>query len=91
MDTYLGSLIQLCCRETGTPQTNASGMCGECSQWMDHIGFATAQDACASWVYTAQAPGRSARALSQVGPAFRALPRSNPLRFSGALEGHRPG
>ena len=45
----------------------------------------------ASWVYTAQAPGCSARALSQVGTAFHALPKSKLLRFSGALQGHRPG
>ena len=31
------------CRETGTPQKNTPDMCGECSQWMDHTGFATAQ------------------------------------------------
>ena len=41
--------------------------------------------ACASRVYTAQSPGCSARALSQVSPAFHALPR-----FSGAPQGHRP-
>ena len=39
---------------------------------------------------TAQGPGCSIRALCQVGPAFRALPRSKLLRFSGALQGHRP-
>ena len=43
MATYLGSLIHLCCRETGTPQKNTPDMCGKCSQWMDHTGFATAQ------------------------------------------------
>ena len=40
---YLGSLVQLSCGEGGTLQTNTAGMCGECSQWVDHIGFATAQ------------------------------------------------
>ena len=43
---------------------------------------------CASGVCTAQAPGCSAAALSRVGPAFRALPTSQPLRFSGTLQGH---
>ena len=43
MATYLRSLVQLCCGERGTLQTNTGGMCGECSQWMDHTGFATAQ------------------------------------------------
>ena len=33
------------------------------------------------WVYTAQAPGCSAGALSKAGPAFCALPRSKLLRF----------
>jgi len=38
-----GSLIQLCCGERGTLQTNIAGMCGECTQSMDHTGFSTAQ------------------------------------------------
>ena len=46
--------------------------------------------ACTSWVHTAQAPGCSARALSHVVPTLRALPRSKPLRFLGALQGRRP-
>ena len=40
-------------------------------------------------VYTAQYPGCSAGSLSKAGPAFHALPRSKPLRFSGTLQGHR--
>ena len=43
MATYLGSLVQLCCGEGGTLQTNTAGTCGECSQWMDHTAFAAAQ------------------------------------------------
>ena len=43
MVTYLGSLVQLCYGEGGTLQTNITGMCGECSQCMDHTGFASAQ------------------------------------------------
>ena len=35
MATYLGSLVQLCCGEGGTLQTNTADVCGECSQWMD--------------------------------------------------------
>ena len=42
--TYLGSLVQLCCEEGGTLQENTAGKCGECLQWRDHTGFATAQD-----------------------------------------------
>ena len=39
---HLGSLVQLCCGEGGTPQTNITGMCGDWSQCMDHIGFSPA-------------------------------------------------
>ena len=39
MVTYLGSLVQLCCGEGGTLQTNITGMCGECSQCLGHTGF----------------------------------------------------
>ena len=31
------------CGEKGTLETNAAGMCGECSKWMDYTEFATAQ------------------------------------------------
>ena len=41
--TYLGSLVQLCCGEGGTLQTNIAGVCGECLQCMDHTESATAQ------------------------------------------------
>ena len=85
MVTYLSSLVQLCGREGGTLQTNIAAVCVECSQCMDHKAV------CASWVYTAQAPGCSAKALPEADPAFRALPRSKLFRFSGTLQGHRPG
>ena len=62
---YLGSLVQLCCREGGTLQTNITGMCGECSQYLGHTGFAPAHGVCAFLVYTAQAPGYSAGELSK--------------------------
>ena len=44
-------------------------------------------------VYTAQAPGCSAGALSKAGPVFHVLPRSKPLRFrfSGTLQVYRLG
>ena len=42
MVTYLGSLVQLCCGEGGTLQTNITGVCGEYLQCMDHNGFAPA-------------------------------------------------
>ena len=37
------SLDQLSSEEGGTLQTNTAGMCGKCSDCMDHIGFAPAQ------------------------------------------------
>ena len=43
MVTYLGSLVQSCCGEGGTLQINITGVFGECSQCMDHTGFASAQ------------------------------------------------
>ena len=61
-----------------------------CSVWTT-LGLPQLMSACASRVYTAQAPGCSAGALSKVGPAFGALPRSKLLRFRslGTLQGHR--
>ena len=56
-------------------------MSGECSQCLGHTGFAPAHSMCAFPVYTAQAPGCSAGALSKAGPGLYALPRSKPLRF----------
>ena len=58
-----------------------------------HSGWATLglpqpKAACTSWVHTAQAPGCSARVLSQVGPGFCALARSKPLRVLGGPQGH---
>ena len=40
-------------------------MCGECSQCMNHTGFAPAHSTCAFLVYTAQAPGCSEGELSK--------------------------
>ena len=91
MVTYLGSLVQLCWAGGGTLQTNITGVCGKCSQCMDHTGFAPAHGACAFLVCTAQAPGCSAGELSKAGPAFRALPRSKPFRFSDTPQRHRLG
>ena len=91
MVTYLGSLVQSCCGEGGTLQTNITDVCGECSQCLGHTGFAPAHGVCAFPVYTAQAPGCSAGELSKVGPGLRALPRSKPLRFRflGTTQRHR--
>ena len=81
MVIYLGSLVQLCCGEGGTLQTDITGVCGKCLQCLGHTGFASTHRMCAFLVYTAQAPGCSARELSKEGPGLGALPRSKPLRF----------
>ena len=54
MFSYLGSLIQYCCGDRGTLQTNITGMCGECLQCLGHFGFAPTHGMCAFPVYTAQ-------------------------------------
>ena len=59
--TFLGSLVQSCCGEGGTLQTNTTGMCEECSQCFSHTRFAPAHSVCAFPVYTSQALGRSAK------------------------------
>ena len=58
---FLGSLVQSCCGEGGTLQTNITGVCGECSQCLGHTGFAPTHGVCAFMVYTSQALGCSAR------------------------------
>ena len=45
MVIYLGSLVQLCCREGGTLQTKITGVCEACLQCLGHTGFATPQPA----------------------------------------------
>ena len=60
VDSFLGSLVQLCCEEGGTLQTNITGLFGECSQCLGHTGFASADGVCVFPVYTAQALGCSA-------------------------------
>ena len=93
MVIYLGSLVQLCCREGGTLQTNITGMCGDCLQCLGHTRFDPAHGVCAFPVYTSQALGCSAGELSEVGPGLHALPRSKPLRFrySGTPQRRRLG
>ena len=81
MVIYLGSLVQLCCGEGETLQTNITGVCGECWQYLGHSGFVPANSMCSFLVYTAQAPGCFAGELSKVGPGLHVLPRSKPLRF----------
>ena len=93
MVTFLGSLVQLCCGEGGTLQTNITGMCGECSQCLGHTGFAPIHSVCAFPVYTVQVPSCSAGELSKAGPGLHTLPRSKLLRFmfSDTPQRHRLG
>ena len=74
MVTFLGSLVQSCCGERGTLQTNNTGVCGECLPCLGHTGFAPTHSVCAFPVYTAQALGCSARELSEAGPGFMHFP-----------------
>ena len=87
---YLVSLVQSCCGDGGTLQTNITGVCGEWSQWVSCTGVAPDHGVCAFIVYTSQALGCSA-GNSEVGPGLPALPRSKPLRFrfSGAPQRYR--
>ena len=80
MVIYLGSLVQFCCGEGRTLQTNITGVCGERSQYLGRTGFAPTHGVCAFPVYTAQAPGCSA-GNSKAGPGLCVLHRSKPLRF----------
>ena len=92
-----GHLFRLTCSvvlwDGGALQTNITGVCGECSQCLGCTGFAPAHGVCTFLVYTSQAPGCSARELSEVGPGLCAFPRSKPLRFrfSGTPQRHSLG
>ena len=75
---FLGSLVQSCCGERGTLQTNNTGVCSQC---LTHTGFAPTRGVCAFPVYTAQALGLLCQEPSEAGPGLHAPPRSKPLRF----------
>ena len=82
MDTFLGSLVQSCCGEGGTLQTNNTGMCCQC---LSHTGPAPAH-------CTHRSGSRLlCQELSEPGPGLHAPPRSKPLRFrhSGSPQRHR--
>ena len=71
-------------------QRNTTGVCGECSQWMDHTGFAPAQGS--MYFLGPQCSGFRVLCKGTVpsGPAFHALLRPKLLGFLGAPQGHRP-
>ena len=87
--TYLGSRVQLHYGEGGTLRANITGVCGSSRSAWTTPGLPPLTAVCAFPAYTAQAPGCSAGVLSKAGPVFCALPKSKPLRFLGAPEGHR--
>ena len=80
--TYLGSLIQLCCGEGGTLQTNITGMCRECSQCMDHTGFASAHRGVCFPGLQHSGSRLLCRVTVQTGPGLCSLPMCKLLRFS---------
>ena len=85
MDTFLGSLVQSCCGEGGTLQTNNTGVYWQC---LSHTGPAPAHCACALPAHAAQTLDCSAGnhlrpalgcmhlpGLSRSGSGTRVLPR----------------
>ena len=76
-------------REAHCKQIPLACVGSACSGWAI-LGWPQPKAACTSEVHTAQAPGCSAMAPLQVGPAVHALLRSELLMFLGALQGHRP-
>ena len=76
MVTFLGSLVQSCCGEGGTLQTNNTGVCSQC---LGHTGFAPAHGGfpCLHCLGSRLLFWE----LSEAGPGLCALPRSKPLRF----------
>ena len=82
--TLLGSLVQSCCGEGGTLQTNNTGVCSQC---LGYTGFAPAHGGfpCLHCLGSRLL----FRELSEAGPGLYALPRSKPLRFrySGTPQG----
>jgi len=89
--TFLGSLVQLCCREGGTLQTNITGVCGECLQCSRCTRFAP----CSWCVCFCGLHFSGSRLLfwelSEAGLGWCAHPRSKSLRFrfSGTPQRHR--
>ena len=70
--TLLCSLVQLCCGEGGTLQTNNTGMCSQC---LSHTGPASAHSSHSSGSRLLHWE------LSEASPGLHAPPRSKPLRL----------
>ena len=96
MVTYLGSLVESCCGEGGTLQTNITGVCGKCFQCLSHSGFAPTPPLGKRVCFPSLCclGSRSlCRELSEAGPGLYALLRSNLLRcrYSSTPQRHRLG
>ena len=93
MVTFLGSLVQSCCGEGGTLQTNINGVCGECSAMFQvHWICLHSRRVCFHGLHFSGSR-LLCQELSEAGPGLHALPRSKPLRFrfSGTPQRHRLG
>ena len=64
VDTFLGSLVQSCCGEGGTLQTNSTGVCSQC---LSHTGPAPAPSACALPAHCLLVAGAGICAASSLG------------------------
>ena len=87
MDTFLCSLVQSCCGEGGTLQTNNTGVCSQC---LGHIGFAPTHDVCFPCLHCLGSR-LLCWELSEASPRLYALPRSKLLmfRYSGTPQRRR--
>ena len=90
--TFLGSLVQSCCGEGGTLQTNITGVCGACSQCFSHTELVPTHRVCFPILHCSGSR-LLCQELSDAGPGFHAVPRSKPLRFRflGTPQRHRFG
>ena len=72
----------MCCEEGGTLQTNTTGVCGECSQCMDHTGFAPAHGSVYFLGLHCSGSRLLCRGTVQSGPGLVSLPMCKLFRFS---------
>ena len=80
MDTFLGSLVQSCCGEGGTVQTNNIGICLQCAVSRPHWVCPLSRHVCFPCLHCLGSR-LLRRKLSEAGPGLYALPRSKPFRF----------
>ena len=89
---FLGSLVQSCCGEGGTLQTNITHMCRECSQCLGHTDLPCSRRVCFPSLHCSGSRLVCGE-LSEAGLGLHTLPRSKLLRFSfsGTPQRHRLG